>query len=51
MIKSMPSKTCNLDPLPTSLFEKCIGLLLLAIHHIVNLLLSLGYFLDVLKKA
>ena len=47
----MPSKTCDLDPLPTSILKKCIDLLLPAIHHIVNLSLSQGYFPDVLKKA
>ena len=51
IIESMPSKTCDLDPLPTSIFKKCIDLLLLAIHHIVNLSLSQAYFPDVLKKA
>ena len=47
----MPSKTCDLDPLQTSILKKCIDLLLPAIHHIVNLSLSQGYFPDVLKKA
>ena len=51
IIESMPSKTCDLDPLPTSILKKCIDLLLPAIHHTVNLSLNLGYFLDVLKKA
>ena len=51
IIESMPSKTCDLDPLPTSILKKCIDLLLPAIHHIVNLSLSLGCFPDVLKKA
>ena len=47
----MPSKTCDLDPLPTSILKKCIDLLLPAIHHIVKLSLSLGCFPDVLEKA
>ena len=51
IIESMPSKTCDLDRQPTSILKKCIDLLLPAIHHIVNLSLSLGYFPDVLKKA
>ena len=51
IIESMPSKTCDLDPLPTSILKKCIDLLLPAIHHIANLSLSQGYFPDVLKKA
>ena len=51
VIESMPSKTCYLDPLPTSFLKKGIDLLLPAIHHIVNLSLSLVYFPDVLKKA
>ena len=51
IIESMPSKPCDLDPLPTSFLKKCIDLLLPAIHHIVNLSLSLGYFPDVLKKT
>ena len=51
IIESIPSKTSNLDPLPISILKKCIDLLLPAIHHIVNLSLSLGYFPDVLKKT
>ena len=51
IFESMPSKTCDLDLLPTSILKKCIDLLLPAIHHIVNLSLSLGYFPGVLKKA
>ena len=51
IIESMPSKTCYFDPLPTSILKNCIDLLLPAIHHIVNLSLSLGYFPDFLKKA
>ena len=51
IIESKTSKTCDLDPLTSSIFKKCIDLLLPAIHHIVNLSLSLGYFPDVLKKA
>ena len=47
----MPPKTCDLDPLPTSILKKCINLLLPAIHHIVNLSLNQDYFPDVLKKA
>ena len=50
IIDSMPSKTCDLDPLRISIIKMCIDLLLPAIHHIVNLSLSLGYFPDVLKK-
>ena len=51
IIESMPSKTCDLDPLPTNILKKCINLLLPAILHIVNLSLSLGYLPDFLKKA
>ena len=51
IIESMPSKTCDFDPLPTSILKKCIDLALPAIHHIVNLSLSLSYFPDILKKA
>ena len=47
----MPSRTCDLDPLPTRILKKCFELLLPAIHRIVNLSLSLHYFPDVLKKA
>ena len=53
IIEFMPSKSCDLDPLPTSILKKCIDLLPLlpAIHHIVNLSLSLGYFTDVHQKG
>ena len=51
IIESMPSKTCDLDPLPTNILKKCIDLLLPAYHHIANLSLSQGYFPNVLKKA
>ena len=51
IFESMPSKTFDLDLLPTSILKKCIGLLLPAIHHIVNPSLSLGYFPGVLEKA
>ena len=51
LIESMRSKTCDLDPLPTSILKKCIDFLLCAIYHIVNLSLNLGYFSDVLKKV
>ena len=44
IIEAMPSKTCDLDPLPTSILKKCIELLLPDIHHIVNLSVSLSYF-------
>ena len=47
----MPSKTCDLDPLSTSILKKCIDSLLPAIHPIVNLSLNQRYFPDVLKKA
>ena len=32
IIESMPSKTCDLDPLPTSILKTCIDLLLPALH-------------------
>ena len=51
MIESMPSKTCDLDPLPTGVLKKFIGLLLPAFHYMGNLSLSLGYFPGILKKA
>ena len=49
--ESMPSKTYDLDPLPTGILKKCIDLSLPEIHNIVNLLLSLSYFPDIIKKA
>ena len=51
IIESLPSKTCDLDPLPTSILKKCIDLLFPTILHIVNLSVSLSYFPDVLKNA
>ena len=49
--ESTPSKTCDLDPLPTDILKKCIDLSLPEIHNIVNLSLSMSYFPDIIKKA
>ena len=36
IIKSTPNKSCDLDPIPTSLVLDCIGVLLIPITNIVN---------------
>ena len=59
LIKSFPSKACDLDPLPTWLLKDCLDELLPVLTHIINASLSSGAFprsfresliLPVLKK-
>ena len=50
IIDSLPPKTCELDPIPTSMVKQCSDLLLPAILHIVNLSLINGIFLKYLNK-
>ena len=51
IINSMPSKTCELDPFPTSLMKQCSDVLIPAILHIINLFLINGIFPEVFKQA
>ena len=51
VIKTMGSKSCELDPIPTWLFNNCIDDLLPIVTLIVNLSLQTGGFPDQLKSA
>ena len=50
-IKSMSFKTCDLDPLPTSLYSDCLPHLLPFISDIINSSLSTGTVPDSFKSA
>ena len=51
IIKDMPSKYCDLDPLPTKILLKCLPELLPLLSFIVNKSLKLGTFPEKLKEA
>ena len=51
LINSSVKKTCNLDPMPTSLVIDCIDMLLLIITKMINLSLESGLFTDDWKCA
>ena len=51
LLNSMPSKSCPLDPMPTSLVKQCSDELLPIITKIINSLLSAGYFPSYFKTA
>ena len=51
IIKHLPDKQCDLDPLPTSLLKKCLPVLASTITNIVNLSLSTGDFPDRFKQS
>ena len=46
-----PTKTCALDPIPTSLLKSCVGVLLTPITNIVSLSLKSGVFPDTIKLS
>ena len=50
IIQSSPAKTCDLDPIPTSLPKKCIELTPI-ITTIVNNSLTSGIYPDIFKEA
>ena len=50
IIQSSPAKTCDLDPIPTSLLKKCIELTPI-ITTIVNKSLTSGTYPDIFKEA
>ena len=50
IIQSSPAKTCDLDPIPTSLLKKCIELTPI-ITTIVNKSLTSGIYPDIFKEA
>ena len=49
LILTSPTKTCALDPIPTSLLKSCVDVLLTPITNIVNL--KSGVFPDTLKMS
>ena len=51
LILKSPTKTCALDPIPTSLLKSCVDVLLTPITNIVNLFLKSGVFPDTLKLS
>ncbi len=51
LILKSPTKSCSLDPIPSTLLKKCLDVLLPIITAIVNLSLSSGVFPDVYKLA
>ncbi len=51
IIKKSASKSCRLDPIPTSLLDACLDELVPAITNIVNMSLSSGDFPSKFKKA
>lgn len=51
IIKGSPSKSCELDPIPTGLVKDCIDVLLPIITKIINLSLESGVFPGIFKKA
>ncbi len=50
IIMSAPSKTCKLDPIPTSLLKQCVDAVLPIITDIVNMFLSAGVMPACLKR-
>ena len=51
VIKSMPTKSCSLDFVPTWLLKECISEIAPYIAHVVNLSFSTGIFPSCLKQA
>ena len=51
LIPTSPTKTCSLDPKPTSLLKSCVNVLLTPITNIINLSLKSGVFPDTLKLS
>ena len=51
LIMKSPTKSCSLDPIPSTLLKECLDVLLPIITAIVNLSLSSGVFPDVYKLA
>ena len=51
ILKSSPSKSCDLDPIPTSLVKECADILFTPITKIVNYSITEGSFLNCFKMA
>ena len=50
-ILNLPTKSCKLDPIPTSLLKDCIDCVLPVLTDIVNRCLTTGYMPNVFKSA
>ena len=51
LIINSPSKTCDLDPIPTELLKSCLDVLLVPITQMINLCLISGVFPDIFKTS
>ena len=51
LIAASPTKSCELDPIPTKLLKECTDELIFPLLHIVNLSLETGTFPDPLKHS
>ena len=51
IIMSSPNKSCDLDPLPTTLLKACLDTLLYPVTYIINASLCSGLFPDDFKQA
>ena len=51
ILKSSPTKSCDLDPIPTSLVKDCADILITPITNIINYLLKEGSFPNYFKIA
>ena len=51
LITSAPSKSCEIDPIPTSMVKECLGEISPIISTIINTSLEQGYFPDAWKGA
>ena len=51
MLKSVPPKSCELDPIPTKILKEHIGALACGIATIINTSFEHGYMCDSLKEA
>ena len=51
LIINSPSKTCDLDPIPTELLKSCLDVLLVPIMQMVNLSLISGVLPDMFKTS
>ena len=51
LIINSPSKTCDLDPIPTELLKYCLDVLLVPITQMVYLSLISGVFPDIFKTS
>ena len=51
LIIDSPSKTCDLDPIPTELVKSCLDVLLVSITQMGNLSLISGVFPDIFKTS